>query len=71
MKRYKKTLIGSIFAFMVGTSCCWFSSIAVWFSGASILAMLTNHVTKTQNQFILLSVAVGIASFFLYKKIKK
>jgi len=37
MKRYKKTLLGSMAAFFIGTSCCWLSSLGVWLGGAAFL----------------------------------
>ncbi|MBK7635173.1 MAG: hypothetical protein IPJ13_13535 [Saprospiraceae bacterium] len=37
---YKKSFFGSIIAFILGTSCCWLTSLAVWLGGATILTGL-------------------------------
>jgi len=42
MKIYKKTFLGSIMAFFVGTSCCWLTSIAIWIGGATFIGTIVS-----------------------------
>ncbi len=66
MKSYKKTVTGSIITFVIGTSCCWISSLAVWFGGATIIGTIASFIEDTQTLFIFVSIFLAIGSIFLY-----
>jgi cellobiose-specific phosphotransferase system component IIC len=68
MKTYKKTLLGSIVTFFIGTSCCWLSSLAIWLGGVTLLGSIINMVENIQTQLILLSIIFGIVTVYLYQK---
>lgn len=71
MKHYRKTLIGSIVAFFIGTSCCWLSSVVLWLGGGAFIGMIIKWVEHAQTQLILLSIILAIISMFLYQKKKR
>ena len=68
MKDFKKPLIGSVVAFFVGTSCCWMSSLAIWFGGMAFFGLFLQWVADFQVQLILLGVVLGVFSVYLYQK---
>ncbi len=49
---YKKTILGGILTFILGTSCCWLTSLAVWLGGATSLTVLS-RVVGNYNAIIL------------------
>ena len=68
---YKKTFLGSILAFILGTSCCWLTSLAVWLGGVTFLTVLSGFVHNYNS--IILAIAflffvVAIYKFWKYKK---
>lgn len=65
---HKKTFIGSLVAFFLGTSCCWISSIAIWLGGATILTSFAAYLGKMQYFIIALGVFLGILSLVLFWK---
>ena len=70
---YKKSFLGSILAFILGTSCCWLTSLAVWLGGATVLTVISRFTH--QYNTIILSVAllffiVGLYQFWKHKKSK-
>ncbi len=70
---YEKSFFGSILAFILGTSCCWLTSVAVWLGGATVLTVISRSVH--QYNAIILSVAilffiVGLYQFWKLKKEK-
>jgi len=68
MSNYKKTLIGSIVTFIIGTSCCWLSSLAIWFGGAAVIGTFVSFIESTQTVLILVSALLAGISIFLYLK---
>ena len=68
MKSYKKSLWGSIIAIIVGTSCCWLSSLAIWFGGAVIIGTVSSYIADIQVLLIIVAVVLLIISVLLYKK---
>jgi len=71
MTDYKKTIIGSLFTFVIGTSCCWISAVAIWGGGATFIGAVVQFIEDIQTQLIILSVVLGIISIYLYRKRKK
>jgi hypothetical protein len=68
---YKKSLLGSLLAFVLGTSCCWLTSLAVWLGGATFLTVLARFVHDYDT--LILGIAalffvVGMYQFWRYKK---
>lgn len=68
---YKKSFLGSILAFILGTSCCWLTSLAVWLGGATFLTIISRFVHNYNT--IILGVAflffiVAIYQFWKHKK---
>ena len=55
---YKKSFLGSVVALILGTSCCWLSSLAVWLGGATFLTVLSRFVDAYD------SIILGIAGLF-------
>jgi len=64
-------MIGSIVSLVLGTSCCWLSSIAIWFGGITFINAVVQFIENVQMQFIILSTILGIISIFLYHKNKE
>ena len=71
MKNYKKSLLGSLIAFFVGTSCCWLSSLAIWLGGATFFGVLIRWIESTQTLLLLLSLILAVTSVYLYQKKKR
>jgi len=63
-------MIGSIVAFIVGTSCCWLSALAIWLGGIGFLSVIINMVEDFQMYLIVLSIIFGFISIYLYQKNK-
>ena len=70
---YKKSFLGSILAIILGTSCCWLTSLAIWLGGATILTVISNFANQYNS--IILTIAllffmVGLYQFWKHKKSK-
>ena len=68
---HKKTFWSSIVAFVIGTSCCWLSSLAIWLGGATIIGSITTFVEDIQIALILIGTALGVTSVWLYWRKRK
>ena len=62
---YKKSFLGSILAFILGTSCCWLTSLAVWLGGATVLTVISRFTHQYNS--IILSVALLFFIVGLYQ----
>lgn len=71
MKHYNKTIIGSIATFVLGTSCCWLSSLAIWLGGFTFIGATVRFVESIQIQLVMLSIILGMVSLHLYFKNKR
>lgn len=71
MEQHKKTFIGSIITFFIGTSCCWLSSLAIWLGGAAFVGGIVKFIESIQWQLILVSVLLAILSMYFYFKNKR
>jgi DMSO/TMAO reductase YedYZ heme-binding membrane subunit len=71
MKNYKKTFLGSLVAFFVGTSCCWLSSLAIWIGGVAFFGTITNLIEDVQVFLIILGTILLIITLFSYLKMRK
>lgn len=70
---YKKTFLGSVLAFILGTSCCWLTSLAVWLGSATFLTILSRFIHNYNS--IILGIAfvffvLAIYQFWKHKKRK-
>jgi hypothetical protein len=72
---YKKSFLGSILAFILGTSCCWLTSLAVWLGGATILTAITTFIGRFNSIIIIFAIlllGLGIIQLWTHRrKIKK
>lgn len=64
----KKTFIGSLIAFFLGTSCCWISSLAIWLGGVTIMTSFAAYLGKMQVFIIAIGIFLGILSLILFFK---
>lgn len=70
---YKKSFLGSILAFVLGTSCCWLTSLAVWLGGATFLTILSSFVQAYKPVILgaaVLFLGIGIYQFWKHKQQK-
>ena len=68
---YKQSFLGGILAFVLGTSCCWLTSLAVWLGGASALAVSTRIWSEYHKLLLLLGIclfALGIVQVWTHLK---
>lgn len=66
MNSYKRTLLGSIIAFLVGTSCCWLSSLAIWIGGAAFISTLASLIEDAQTTLLVTAAVLLAVSLLLY-----
>jgi len=59
---------GSIIAFVLGTSCCWISSLVIWVGGAAIIGATSKYLPNFQFIFLALGVILAIMTIYLYQK---
>lgn len=71
MKPYKKSLLGSIIALFVATSCCWMSAAAIWFGGVAFIGVIINIIESLQVQLIIISILLALFSMYLYHRSRK
>jgi len=65
---HKKTFIGSLIAFFLGTSCCWISSLAIWLGGATIVTSFASYLGQLQYFILFIGAFLIILSAVLYYK---
>lgn len=73
MKNQRKTFLSGLFAIVLGTSCCWISTIAVWTGGVGLLSVLAKYSGKIQVTLLpigILLIAISIYKFLKEKKIE-
>lgn len=69
--KYKKSFLGSVIAFVLGTSCCWLTSVAVWLGGATVLTVISNFTHKYQAVILTISALLFIGGMYQFWKHKK
>ena len=69
--KYKKTFWGSVVSLFLGTSCCWMSSVAVWFGGATFVGLITRYLENAQAFLIGVGIILSIITIFHYMKNRK
>jgi hypothetical protein len=68
---YKKSLLGSIIAFVLGTSCCWLTSLAVWLGGATFLTILSRFVHNYNSIILAIAFVFFVIAVYQFWKHKK
>ena len=69
---YKKSFVGSLLAFVLGTSCCWLTSLAIWFGGATLLTIIARFASQYQTIILFIALVffiMGIYQFWKHKNI--
>jgi len=67
-RNYKKTLWASIIVFVLGTSCCWVSTLVIWVGGAAVIGVISKYLPNIQVFLIALGVTLGLITLYLYQK---
>ncbi|MEY3238716.1 MAG: hypothetical protein RIR11_154 [Bacteroidota bacterium] len=68
---YKKTFLGSVLAFILGTSCCWLTSLAVWLGGATVLTAFAAFLGRFNTIIIIfacLLLALGMIQLWTHRR---
>jgi positive regulator of sigma E activity len=68
---YKKSFLGSILAFILGTSCCWLTSLAVWLGGATILTAFATFVGRFNTSIIIFAIlllVLGVIQLWTHRR---
>ena len=68
---YKKSFWGGIIAFVLGTSCCWLTSLAVWFGGATILTAFATFFGRFNTIIIIFAIlllGLGIIQLLIHRQ---
>ena len=60
---YKKSFLGCALAFILGTSCCWITSLAVWLGGATILTAFATFVGRFNALIIIFTILFLVLGF--------
>jgi hypothetical protein len=66
---YKKSIVGSIIAFIIATSCCWLPALIIAVGGGSALMGFSSNLEKYSSIFM--GLGVGLLLFGVYTFIKK
>ena len=66
MEYYKKTFLGSIIAFALSISCCWISSLMIWFGGLAFLGVMVEFMENIRLPLVIMGSILGIVSIFLF-----
>ena len=64
----KKSIVGSIIAFVLATSCCWLPALIITLGGGSALLALSNSFEKFSPLFIMIGIgflAFGIRQYYM------
>ena len=67
----KNTFWGSVTALIIGSSCCWISSLAIWLGGATLLTATATFIGDLQGLLLGIGFLLGFVSFLLFLKNKK
>ena len=70
-ENYKKSFLGSVIAFILGTSCCWLTSLAVWLGGATFLTVLSRFVHNYNSTILAVAFLFFVVAIYQFGKHKK
>ena len=65
----KKTFWTSVGALILGTSCCWMSSLLIWIGGGAFLTAVTSYLSGGRLAFTIVGVVFALGAVIIYKKI--
>lgn len=65
---YKQPIIGSAFAFILATSCCWLPALIIGLGGASSMLAFANGLERFSGLFMVLGLITLLYGVFLYRK---
>ena len=68
---YKKSFVGSFLAFILGTSCCLLTSLAVGLGGATILTAFATFLGRFNTIIIIFAIlllGLGIIQFWTHRR---
>lgn len=71
MENNKWTLISGFAAILIGTSCCWLSSLAIWIGGATLLGATTTYTESILIPMIIIGFLLLLLGFYKNQKSKK
>ena len=71
MENKKWTLISGFVALLIGASCCWLSSLAVWIGGASLFGAIATYTESVQIPMIVIGILLLLLGFYKYQKSRK
>lgn len=71
MKNQEKTFWGGMLAILLGTSCCWISSLAIWAGSASIIGLVAKYTESLRLPLITLGIMLLFIASLKYFKSKK
>lgn len=67
---YKKSVLGSSFAFIIATSCCWLPALIVAIGGGTTLVAFSNGLEKYSGIFFVIGIGLLGIGFYQYRKSK-
>ncbi len=67
---YKKSIIGSSFAFIVATSCCWLPALIIALGGGSTLIGFSNGLEQFSGIFMIFGIGLLVFGIYQYKNKK-
>lgn len=67
----KNSFLGSLIALLLGSSCCWLSTLAVWIGGASLISPIAAFFGQLQIYLLVSGVALALGGTLLYLKPRK
>jgi hypothetical protein len=65
---YKKSILGSVIAFVLATSCCWLPALIVVLGGASSMLAIAKGIEQFGGVFIAMGVLLLLYGAYLYYK---
>jgi threonine/homoserine/homoserine lactone efflux protein len=62
----KKSLWASAIALLLGSSCCWLTTVAAWFGAATVVGFFVKFMGNFQGILLGIGVFLGGLGVFLY-----
>lgn len=63
---YKKSIIGSIVAFVIATSCCWLPALIIVLGGASSMLAFAEGIGQLSGVFMAIGVLLLLYALYLF-----
>lgn len=67
----KNSFTGSLIALLLGSSCCWLSTLAVWIGGASLISPIAAFFGQLQVYLLISGGLLALGGTLLYLKQRK